>query len=1065
MFLNKLRLRVLLFFVLFFLFFAFEQNIVISQECVELLSQPWRLEGENGASEQYQGIPENALQGKDRLQITYNLHGLSALSNDASAIIFDQNGWKFVSLSNYGQNGLDGTQTVEIPLSHFGGLNPNASVGTLHTRFWYSSHFVVDIFSIKACGNPPPPPTTAPTSTPIPTETPLPTTPPTNTSLPPTTTNTPIPSLTSTNTAAAPVITVPSSGVELLPQPWYLSGNNGDAQQYQGIAPNVLQGKDTLRVTYNLNGLMALGGDASAIIFDQNGWQFVSLSNYGQNGLNGIQTVDIPLAHFTNLNRNVAVGTLHTRFWYGSQFSVVIYSIIAYAAQPPILPPTLTPTNLPTVIPPTSTPIPTVTSTNAATAVPVITIPNGGVELLSQPWYLRGNNGASEQYQGIAPNILQGKDTLRITYNLNGLMALGNDASAIIFDQNGWQFISLSNYGQNGLNGVQTVDIPLADFSGLNRGASVGTLHTRFWYGSAFAVDIYSIIAFTAQSSTLTPLPTNTATQIPVTPTLTFTATSALIPTVFPVLLDCPSGTGPRGIPAGGYNPQKLTQEQRQWLWEKFGHSGTAPVGYGGEPCNPDFGSGDENFKAFVCRRAERGPGGILPGGYDPTTLTQDQRNWLFEQFGHIPPAPVGYGGEGCPVTPVPQCPVGIGPGGIVAGGYTPQNLTQEQRQWLWDRFGHSGTAPVGYGGELCQGNPNPPTIAPTSQSTPLPNTWGIGRIVYLCQGTQIRQGSGLSYTVHTVVPVPNWAVKIIDGPRYADSLTWWNIDRNAAAQDGGGTGWVTESQANCQGSGGVATGTSLPPTPTSVPAQCRAILVNIDQTASNGVVTADMSGLDGCVATLVVQNTRSYWVNMRLSADPGVILEVVDGYFYVSKNILPPGNQLYPIGLPSGQITIRVHFSGSNQHVYVLVDTEYLGEWSQDLRYGQAVSDAISVITGIRIADAFTTVVAQTDFLRMLASLPHLRAAAEALVAPSINLTQFHYEMGLAFSTGELTTIAGKLRELGFSQLQDWLLSKTSIQFQQLVSVSDAIWRNFHTAFSILFTGTTAGTIIIASQ
>ncbi len=88
---------------------------------------------------------------------------------------------------------------------------------------------------------------------------------------------------------------------------------------------------------------------------------------------------------------------------------------------------------------------------------------------------------------------------LRITYDLHGLNALGGDASAIIFDQNGWRYISLSNYGQNGLNGVQIVNIPLANFPGLNLSQPVGTLHTRFWYNGPFTVDITSIVVYNLQ--------------------------------------------------------------------------------------------------------------------------------------------------------------------------------------------------------------------------------------------------------------------------------------------------------------------------------------------------------------------------------------------------------------------------------------------------------------------------------------------------------------------------------------------------------------------------------------
>lgn len=44
------------------------------------------------------------------------------------------------------------------------------------------------------------------------------------------------------------------------------------------------------------------------------------------------------------------------------------------------------------------------------------------------------------------------------------------------------------------------------------------------------------------------------------------------------------------------------------------------------------------------------------------------------------------------------------GPGGIAAGSYPAASLTQDQRQWLWQYFGHSGTAPAGYGGEGSSG-------------------------------------------------------------------------------------------------------------------------------------------------------------------------------------------------------------------------------------------------------------------------------------------------------------------------------------------------------------------------
>ncbi len=87
---------------------------------------------------------------------------------------------------------------------------------------------------------------------------------------------------------------------------------------------------------------------------------------------------------------------------------------------------------------------------------------------------------------------------------------------------------------------------------------------------------------------------------------------------------------------------------------------------------------------------------------------------------------------------------------------------------------------------------------------------WVVGNIIGLCRGTEIREGPGFGYRVHTVVPEDNWAVKIVDGPRYADGEEWWDTSRRAAGDPSGGTGWVYRRQAeSCRS-----------PTPTPAPAQ-----------------------------------------------------------------------------------------------------------------------------------------------------------------------------------------------------------------------------------------------------
>lgn len=77
---------------------------------------------------------------------------------------------------------------------------------------------------------------------------------------------------------------------------------------------------------------------------------------------------------------------------------------------------------------------------------------------------------------------------------------------------------------------------------------------------------------------------------------------------------------------------------------------------------------------------------------------------------------------------------------------------------------------------------------------------WNVGKTIGLRAGTCIREGPGFTYHAHTRVPEDNWTVMVIDGPRTADGRTWWDTSRNAAGDPSGGTGWVTQDQAdtNC---------------------------------------------------------------------------------------------------------------------------------------------------------------------------------------------------------------------------------------------------------------------------
>ncbi|MEO5953762.1 MAG: hypothetical protein ABIQ44_14965 [Chloroflexia bacterium] len=103
-------------------------------------------------------------------------------------------------------------------------------------------------------------------------------------------------------------------------------------------------------------------------------------------------------------------------------------------------------------------------------------------------------------------------------------------------------------------------------------------------------------------------------------------------------------------------------------------------------------------------------------------------------------------------------------------------------------------------------------------------NDWQVGNTVYLSRGTQIRQGPGVDFCYHTIVPQNDWAVKVTGGPTFADGRTWYDTSRAAAGDTSGGTGWVNVEQVDispvpddggtlCAGAGTQAVTT---PTPTA---------------------------------------------------------------------------------------------------------------------------------------------------------------------------------------------------------------------------------------------------------
>ncbi len=251
----------------------------------------------------------------------------------------------------------------------------------------------------------------------------------------------------------------------------------------------------------------------------------------------------------------------------------------------------------------------------------------------------------------------------------------------------------------------------------------------------------------------------------------------------------CPRGSGPDGITANDYDPNTLTQPQKQWLWHAFGHPGIAPIGYGGERCGEPIQSqsvgrpaapicGSNTFfgwyRWYVLMTTSGEP--ILwevDAGSEGTEFVFPQQNSSSHLWRYYDPLFE-------PVTPE------MGPAVLSAVGISRRIV------------GYANADPI-----------DNPDACECSSYGPKPE---IGKIVGLRKGsgiyTQPIRGSESIQARVAIVPEDNWLVKIIGGPRYIaegkDLMNpmsyitnkyqreWWQIDSRAAGNPDSHTGWIS---------------------------------------------------------------------------------------------------------------------------------------------------------------------------------------------------------------------------------------------------------------------------------
>jgi hypothetical protein len=200
--------------------------------------------------------------------------------------------------------------------------------------------------------------------------------------------------------------------------------------------------------------------------------------------------------------------------------------------------------------------------------------------LIVSDWVLEGNTGASERYQQVDPDVLAGRDILRIRYDLHGSCLLDGDASAVVFDKKEgsvWRYISLYKYGENCRDGVQTADIPLADFPGLKTDEPVGTFHMRIWNSKPYRIEIMSVEAVgsgpgvsptlspTLPAATRTPAPAEpqaTPSSTPVPPAPTQSPVPSAAPTLKPVAATPSTAPGPARWSIRSVSSMKETKDK-----------------------------------------------------------------------------------------------------------------------------------------------------------------------------------------------------------------------------------------------------------------------------------------------------------------------------------------------------------------------------------------------------------------------------------------------------------------------------------------------------------------------
>ncbi len=228
---------------------------------------------------------------------------------------------------------------------------------------------------------------------------------------------------------------------------------------------------------------------------------------------------------------------------------------------------------------------------------------------------------------------------------------------------------------------------------------------------------------------------------------------------------------------------------------------------------------------------------------------------------------------------------------------------------------------------------------------------------------------------------------------------------------------------------------------------------ITVDSQFSEGVVEGKVLGTDPCDATIEIHNTRSYWVNLKITPLGGSKAEPVggDANLYAKFGILGP----------DASVHYNVHFPKLGRSIEAEVDTTF-GSAAKMMNFTQFVIDAISlrqpgVGTGFTLLTDYYPTLADT-----YASTPNLRDAMNAFF--DNDFVRFNAAMQRAADKQEFIILGAALKKLGIAGGEE-TISKLFKRVGRSLEIVEIIWRNADNVSAFLSGKSTHGALFFIAQ